>query len=155
MIGVLFWQMLTFYLHNLVRIIVTFCILNIFIILVYLVFLVQNYTIFLFPNCSVLMFPMGQPTFVFVPFFTRPVCPWGEEYCVCWSDSTHLTWGGDHVLLWCQLFWGRQWNVWMLHLWEVCPSFDQTLSLSLLGFFLYTEDYVYQIWKKLHWNLIL
>lgn len=58
---------------------------------------------------------------------TCPVRPRREEHRLCWSDSTHLTWGGDHVLLWRQLFWRRQRNVWMLHLREVCPPPQQAL----------------------------
>lgn len=95
-----------------------------------------------------LLFPTGHPTFVFVCFFfffsfffTRPVRPRWEEYRLCWGDSTHSTWGRDHVLLWSQLFWWRQWNVWMLHLWEVRPLSDQTWSLSKSFFF--STDFIH------------
>lgn len=106
-----------------------------------------------------LLFPTGHPTFVFVCFFfffsfffTRPVRPRWEEYRLCWGDSTHSTWGRDHVLLWSQLFWWRQWNVWMLHLWEVRPLSDQTWSLSKSFFFL-NRFYSSKRWKLWTFNL--
>lgn len=104
-----------------------------------------------------LLFPTGHPTFVFVCFFffsfffIRPVRPRWEEYRLCWGDSTHSTWGRDHVLLWSQLFWWRQWNVWMLHLWEVRPLSDQTWSLSK-SFFL-NRFYSSKRWKLWTFNL--
>lgn len=93
---------------------------------------------------ALLLFPMGRPTFLCLCcFFTRPVRPRWEEYRLRWSDSTHSAWGRDHMLLWRQLFWWRQWNVWMLHLWEVCPSSRSDVVFIKAFFFALEADFIH------------